>query len=284
MLEEKKLPQWSLNYWNQVKRNIGIIKIKEQEKIRNSCIAILGVGGLGGPLAEQLIRVGCENLIICDNDKFDNTNLNRQLCTLNHIGKKKINVLESYLKEINRNSSIQKYFLINEKNINQILNSVDIIALTLDDPVISILVSREARRKKIPVIESYGIPFLFAWWYTPESIDFESFYGFNTKDKSFEEISNSASIISDLQEKIRYKLLKFPKIKRIYNREEDIFREFMKGTIPSINIAPFIRLTASYLSFEIIFSGILNLKQKTLAPNTIAYDYFNMKKIQMKMD
>ena len=72
MFEKKKNKNWSDDYWNHIKRNIGLIKIPEQEKIRTTRIAILGVGGLGGTVAEQLVRTGCEQLIICDYDKFRN--------------------------------------------------------------------------------------------------------------------------------------------------------------------------------------------------------------------
>ena len=68
MFEKKKLKNWSDSYWNHIKRNIGLVKLREQERLRNTPIAVLGVGGLGGPLAEQLIRSGCEQIIICDNE------------------------------------------------------------------------------------------------------------------------------------------------------------------------------------------------------------------------
>ncbi|MBD3212101.1 MAG: hypothetical protein GF311_05770 [Candidatus Lokiarchaeota archaeon] len=68
MLEEKRFDSWEDNYWNHIKRNIGLVRVEEQEKLRNCRIAVFGLGGLGGPLAEQLVRCGCENLVISDND------------------------------------------------------------------------------------------------------------------------------------------------------------------------------------------------------------------------
>ncbi|MBD3212413.1 MAG: hypothetical protein GF311_07380, partial [Candidatus Lokiarchaeota archaeon] len=77
---------WKDSYRERTARNIGHITYKEQEILRTSKIAIMGVGGLGGTLTEQLVRVGCQNIVICDKDIYDITNLNRQLCTENDIG------------------------------------------------------------------------------------------------------------------------------------------------------------------------------------------------------
>ncbi|MBW1784772.1 MAG: ThiF family adenylyltransferase [Deltaproteobacteria bacterium] len=66
-------------------RNIGPITYKEQELIRTTKVAVLGIGGLGGSLAENLVRTGCQNLVICDQDIFDESNLNRQICTIERI-------------------------------------------------------------------------------------------------------------------------------------------------------------------------------------------------------
>jgi tRNA A37 threonylcarbamoyladenosine dehydratase len=60
----QKLESWSDPYWEHVVRNIGPISFEEQENIRASLVVVLGVGGLGGPLAENLVRAGCQNAIL----------------------------------------------------------------------------------------------------------------------------------------------------------------------------------------------------------------------------
>ena len=59
-------------------RNIGIFTETEQELLRNSTIAVAGVGGVGGLLVERLIRLGVGNIKITDLGTFDQSNLNRQ--------------------------------------------------------------------------------------------------------------------------------------------------------------------------------------------------------------
>ena len=121
---------WTPAYWEHVIRNIGPITFEEQELIRTSRIAVLGVGGLGGPLAENLVRSGCQDLVICDFDVFDESNLNRQICTTEDLGKRKIDVVEVFLQKIDSEISVRKFFKITQQNIDEVLKDVKVIALT----------------------------------------------------------------------------------------------------------------------------------------------------------
>ena len=88
-------------YFEIFQRNIGVFTKKEQLKLRNSTVLIAGTGGIGGPLAEVLVRMGFGELILADFDTYSISNLNRQLpSTLSDIGKHKAKVLESHLKQI----------------------------------------------------------------------------------------------------------------------------------------------------------------------------------------
>lgn len=60
-------------------RNIGPITEGEQAKLGQSRIFIAGCGGIGGFLLEYMIRVGVGHIICADSDRFEESNLNRQL-------------------------------------------------------------------------------------------------------------------------------------------------------------------------------------------------------------
>ena len=49
------------------------------EKIKNTKVLLIGIGGVGGYALESLVRSGIENITIVDFDKIDKTNLNRQI-------------------------------------------------------------------------------------------------------------------------------------------------------------------------------------------------------------
>ncbi len=81
---------------------IDEIGIKGQEKIANSCITIVGCGGLGTSAAQYLSMSGVGNLTLIDNDEIVLSNLNRQtLFTEKDIGKNKSKVLSEKIKELN---------------------------------------------------------------------------------------------------------------------------------------------------------------------------------------
>jgi len=277
-----KIPKnWSKSYWDAFKRNIGLVSLIDQEKIRMTPIAIFGIGGLGGPLVEQLARSGCEKLLICDNDKFVSSNLNRQTCFLSDIGKFKVDVLEKQLKSINPNIEVRKFYVINSSNINDLLNKITLVVLALDDPLSSILIARECKKRKIPLLESWAIPFIYSSWFTDGSMSYETFYGLNTNHMTLEEMERSQEVITNLKSNFYLKLTKFPNIEEKYNREPGALEALISGQIPSISFAPIVRLNASYLAFEVIFSGILNYKPKILAPKLVAFDIFEMKKLNL---
>lgn len=87
-------------YWERVNRSLGWLGNTEaeqrerQEKLKNAVIGIAGTGGIGGQLAQRLVRLGVRNLKLADPDTFDISNMNRQMgADLEHIGKNKAEVV-----------------------------------------------------------------------------------------------------------------------------------------------------------------------------------------------
>ena len=90
--------------------------------LKNKSVLILGVGGVGGYVAEALSRSNIGTLILVDYDIVDLTNINRQIIALNStIGKKKVDVLEERIKDINSSCKVIKI----DKFID--LNNLDIL-------------------------------------------------------------------------------------------------------------------------------------------------------------
>jgi len=65
----------NLPYEGSFCRNIGIFTEAEQERLKTSTIAVAGMGGVGGLLAERLIRLGVGNIKITDSGAFEPSNL-----------------------------------------------------------------------------------------------------------------------------------------------------------------------------------------------------------------
>ena len=145
--------KWTRDYSLHVSRNIGHVTPEEQEILRTTPIGVFGVGGIGGLLSELLVRAGCERLVICDQDVFDLSNLNRQICLKEHMGMRKIDVVKEKLVKINKCVQVEKYDAVNETTVNKLLEETKLVALTLDDPIGSILIARGCRERGIPMVE-----------------------------------------------------------------------------------------------------------------------------------
>jgi hypothetical protein len=283
MNESGKSRNLSFNYTEFISRNIGLVSVEQQQEIKNSTIAIFGVGGLGGSLAEQLVRSGCENINICDNEVYDLSNLNRQLAKTKDLGKKKVDFIKDLLLDINPNVNVLSLYEITKENVNEFLKNVNIAALTLDDPLTSILISRICREKEVNLIESFGMPVLWAWWFTKDNVDYETCYNLGTKNLSYNELRNKNDLKSHFYSSILTKILKIPNLEEYYRREKEIFNRMVNQSHPLISMAPFVRMTASYLCFEILFSGLLKLKEMIKSPIIKGYDYFKMEKVCMSL-
>ena len=97
-----------------VLKNIGA---KGQKKILSAKILIIGIGGLGCPAAENLVRAGIGTIGLVDNDVVNLSNIHRQsLFNSKDIKKLKVSVAAKKLKEINPLTKIKTYKArINEK-------------------------------------------------------------------------------------------------------------------------------------------------------------------------
>ena len=85
------------------------VGLEGQEELNDTGILIVGMGGLGCPVAQYLISSGIGYLTIMDSDKVERSNLSRQpIYTEEDIGKYKVNVAKEHLSKINPNAVINE--------------------------------------------------------------------------------------------------------------------------------------------------------------------------------
>ena len=109
-----------------VLKNIGA---KGQKKIFSSKILVVGIGGLGCPAAESLVRAGIGTIGLVDDDIVNLSNIHRQsLFNSKDVKKSKVSVAAKKLKEINPLTKIRTYkSRLNKKNIENIIKNYEII-------------------------------------------------------------------------------------------------------------------------------------------------------------
>lgn len=135
-------------------RNIGTIGIEGQLKLLRSTVAVCGAGGLGGTIIELLARQGIGHLVIIDNDKFAENNLNRQIiATESDLRKSKVKVAAARVKKINSAvliSAVNK--TINSKNIKEIVIDAGVVLDGLDNLKTRRIVACACDELKIPFV------------------------------------------------------------------------------------------------------------------------------------
>lgn len=141
-------------------RTALLISEKEFLNFTDKKVLIIGVGGVGGYAAENIVRSGISNITMIDGDTVDITNCNRQLIALTStIGQKKVDVLSKRCREINPDGHFitHDYFLKNEADIAGLLdNDFDFVIDAIDDVPVKVELIRQLKNKKIPFISSMG--------------------------------------------------------------------------------------------------------------------------------
>ena len=127
--------------------------------LQNKSVLILGIGGVGGYVAEALARSNVGTLILVDFDIVDETNINRQIIALKStIGKKKVDVLEKRIKDINENCNVIKIDkFIDDKNLVDLFEyDIDYFVDACDTMTTKKKVIDECLKRKINFITSMG--------------------------------------------------------------------------------------------------------------------------------
>jgi hypothetical protein len=103
-------------YWERIKRNLGWLGNSEEEqyyrqkKLRDTVVGIAGCGGIGGAVAERLVRMGVRHLKIADPDTFEFSNINRQLgASVESVGQNKAEVVAEMIYGITKDINIEVY-------------------------------------------------------------------------------------------------------------------------------------------------------------------------------
>ena len=135
-------------------RNIGTVGIEGQLKLLRSTVAICGAGGLGGTIIELLARQGVGHLVIIDNGRFMENNLNRQImATESDLRRSKVKVAAERVKKINstvRVTTVNKF--IEAANIMDFIGGANVVMDGLDSLTTRLLVAEACHKLKIPFV------------------------------------------------------------------------------------------------------------------------------------
>lgn len=144
---------------NQFSRTELLLGKAAMEKLKNSRVAVFGIGGVGGYTVEALVRSGVGTLDLIDDDKVCLTNINRQIyATRKTIGKYKVDVAEERCKDINPDVviNIYKTFYMPETAEKFDFSLYDYVVDAIDTVTGKIELAVNAAKAEVPIICSMG--------------------------------------------------------------------------------------------------------------------------------
>lgn len=144
---------------NQYSRTQLIFGAEAMEKLRNSRVAVFGIGGVGGYTVEALARSGIGELDLIDDDKVCLTNINRQIiATRKTVGQYKVDVAAERVHDIDPNIVVNTYktFYTPETAEQFDFTKYDYVVDAIDTVTGKIALVMNAKKAKTPIICSMG--------------------------------------------------------------------------------------------------------------------------------
>jgi adenylyltransferase/sulfurtransferase len=179
------------------KKNINLSSIIDKK------ISIVGAGGLGSHLAENLIRMGFENIMIMDADIVEKSNISRQTFNDSDIDQKKGFSLSKRLLNINPNSRVVWNDIFLEQNNIHLLDGSDIILDATDNFSARYIINSYSVRNNVPWIynSAIGTRYSIAMFNPTITPCFECVYG-PLEAESEESCSLDGIIVTTLLEAV----------------------------------------------------------------------------------
>jgi len=248
------------DYFAAFQRNIGFLTRAEQQKMRDSRVAVAGLGGTGGAQVHALSRMGIGKFTLADPDVFELVNFNRQLgATMSTIGRPKTAVMSELVHEINPEADVRLMPEgIGPDNIARFLEGVDVVVDSLDFYCFKerFLLYRNARARGIWVLTSPPLGFGFTLLtFNPKGMSFEDYFGFK---EGMDEFELSVALIAGIAPR--------PWMLSYLNKES---LDTAGHRLPSVGAAPF--MIAGVIATEVM--NLITRKLPVMAvPEVLQFD------------
>lgn len=210
-------------------------------KLKKSRVAIFGVGGVGGYVAEALARSGISNFLLVDNDKVSESNINRQIIALTStIGEYKTELMKERIQNINPDAIVDIKTEFYDKNnyLNFNLKDYNYVADCIDTITSKLLLIEECKKNDVKIISAMGA-------------------GNKMNPLSYKVSDIYKTEVCPLARVMRYELRKrgIKSLKVVYSNEEPIkpiYKEEIEGKLPPSSNAYMPSIMGLIIASEII--------------------------------
>ncbi|MBW2976656.1 ThiF family adenylyltransferase [Candidatus Woesearchaeota archaeon] len=242
-------------------RNIGILTGEEQNKLRKTCIAIAGVGGVGGIQIVMLARAGIGKINIADPDTFQLSDRNRQYgAHESTVSMNKAEVMKGIIEDINPYCEVNIFSGgVNKDNVKDFVKNADVVidAIEYFTAEEKARLHKESRNQGKYVFTSpivgFGSSLLV---FDPEGMTFEEYFNLDGKNKK----------------------LSFEKYCPVYPDylSESLYRDAVNKKRPIPSFSASTAISAALLATNVILF-LLNRKKPATAPHCILVDFYRQK-------
>lgn len=143
----------------ELKREALLFGEQAIDKLKNARVAVFGVGGVGGYVAEALARCGVGTIDLIDNDVVSVSNINRQIIALHStVGQYKVDAMAERIRDISPYAVVNRYkcFFLPENKDEFDFSKYTYVADAVDTVTAKISIIEAAKAANVPVISSMG--------------------------------------------------------------------------------------------------------------------------------
>jgi molybdopterin-synthase adenylyltransferase len=239
----------SFDYYSFTGRNIGFVDEREQQLLRQARVFVCGVGGMGGAAFMALVRAGVGKFVIADIDRFEVSNLNRQVFAFtDEVGQEKADVAAEAARRINPTVEIEVLGENWTDELAGIAARCPVIVNGMDDIAAGVHLYRTAKAADATVIDAYMSPLPSVIVVRPGDPRPEERLGFPTRNKAWRDISEDdrrAAMLAEVEHVMMHSSSR-------HHVDLAIAGEVAAGRRSRMSFAPMVITTGMLMSYEAI--------------------------------
>lgn len=137
-------------------RNMRSLSPADQAALLRAQVGVVGLGGLGGAVVEVLARIGVGRMVLADGDRFEESNLNRQLLsTLERMEVAKADAARERIAQVNPSVAVAAHQqLVTSENADALLRGCDVVVDCLDNLPGRFVLEDACRRIGCPLVSA----------------------------------------------------------------------------------------------------------------------------------
>ena len=231
-------------------RNLGFITGAEQSALRDGAVFVAGVGGMGGACFLALVRAGVGRFAVCDIDKFETSNMNRQVFAFTDtVGQDKAEAACAAARRINPGVQIERLGAEWVDQLAELVARYPVIVNGTDDIAAGVALYRAAKAAGATVIDAYASPLPSVIVVRPGDPRPEERLRYPTRGKALDAI-RPEDLRASFMKELEYVMTHSSSAKHV---DLDAAAALAAGTAKRMSFAPMVISTGCLMAYEALW-------------------------------